>query len=169
MKRGSEIGITPIKGINVRNSCKEIEEILYDINDKLYFFSTLYISNKVKNYILEEIEKAGNKLKNLSLPLASKSIEKKKEIINKLRESYVKIREYNDYDSIKDNMSKEEKMSAYFVARFIKDKNEGLLTVEKRLKWIKDIKFYSNFYCISSSLESVQKELLDYFLVKKSF
>lgn len=93
----------------------------------------------------------------------------KNEIINKLRESYVKIREYNDYDSIKDNMSKEEKMSAYFVARFIKDKNEGLLTVEKRLKLIKDIKYFSNFYCISSSLESVQKELLDYFLVRKSF
>ena len=169
MKQGKEVDIKPLSGFVSKGSNKELDKIVHDINDKLYFFSTLYINNKVRDYLLKEIEDAGNKTKNVNVPRDSKQAERKAELITKLRDAYTGIRKYFDDDSIETNIEQEKKMSSYLVAKYLKDKKETEMSVDQKLEWIKNIKMFRDFYPISLSLQNVQNELLKEFVVYSSF
>ena len=166
MKRGKEIGILPISGLKNKNKTTELYQLLYDINDFLYFFSNLYISYSVKEHILQQLTEYAVKFKELDIDGNSKSNDTREEILFILRGCYKELKKYQ-YDDIKENtVDTFNKMCKYLVALYLKDKNT--LTIDDKLKWIKKIKLYSEFYPISNSLESVQNELLEEFIVHKS-
>ena len=166
MKKGSEIGINPISLKN-KIKTKEIEKILVNLNEVFYFFSTLLISKSLKEYILNELKQYGTELNKLNVE--GKTNETKKELLDILREKYSSIKKYTYLISQEEEMEIDRKVNGCLVARFLKDKNNNYLTTENKLKWIKNIKLFSQFYCISKSLESVQNELIKDFVVYKSF
>lgn len=166
MKKGSEIGINPISLKN-KIKTKEIEKILVNLNEVFYFFSTLLISKSLKEYILNELKQYGTELKELDVN--GKANDTKEELLGVLREKYISIKNYTYLISQAEELDLDRKVNSCLVARFLKDKNNNYLTTENKLKWIKNIKLFSQFYCISKSLEGVQNELIKDFVVYKSF
>ena len=157
---GKDYGITPIKLEN-KYSTKEMDEILKDINDVLYFFSYLFIGKSAREYILNKLEDAGKKLNNYSPPIPK--AQRKKELLEKLRELYRNVKKILPYDSPNFN-NLELKMSGFLVAKFVKQKQQGL-TVDDKLYWLKTINTFSQVYTPSESLISVNNELLNYFKI----
>ena len=159
MELGKNVGIKPLSNFYNKTTNNELDKLLYDINDKLYFFSTLFVNIKVKNYLLKEIENTANSVKSVS------GVDKRKaEFITKLRDVYSTLKKYHDNSSTADSVDKEERMNGYLVAKYLKDK-KNVLTIEQKLEWIKTIKYFSDFYPVFENLKSVQVELLKEFFV----
>lgn len=155
---GKQLGISPIHLEN-KYSNKEIDSVLYKVNDLLYFFCTLYISMEAKTYILNKLKEYGNDLNNVNnFTVGDKKIDRKKELLSKMRELYINLKHqsiHND-DYFSDLV---EKMGKYRLSRFLKDKEEGL-TDEQIWKYIRENKIFADVYGQDKSVKSIQDELL---------
>ena len=160
--------VTPIKGLKVHFTTKEMDELLYKINDILFIFSNLPIIPQSRVYLREKIIETGKELKKLSFTFGDYKIDRKNEILTRLRELYDRVEqsvilgtdEYQIYVA---------KANSYLTAVYLKDKKEGNLTVEKQLDWIRKIKIFSTVYPVCKNLESVQNELLNNFKIVNNY
>lgn len=159
-KLGKDIGISPIQ-LKEKYSNKEIDQVLYNINDLLYFFCTLYINTKALSYIINKLIEYGNDLNNINnFTVGDKKIDRKKELQSKMRELYKKLKSESlniHNDEYFNNLV--EKMGKYRLSRFLKDKQNGL-TDEQIWKYIKDNKIFYEVYGQDKSVKSIQDELL---------
>ena len=146
MNKGIDLTITPIRP-RTKESTKEMEGYLSEINDTLYFFRNLYINDKAKKYILKELERVGNKLKTLMFTRDSSQLVRRQEILGDMRLIYQNLKGYvvNDFAD-EETLPEIEKMNAYYTAMFLKDKRENNLTVDKQLEWLKHINRFNEFY-----------------------
>lgn len=161
---GKDIGLVPIKLEN-KYSTKELNEIHLKANELFYFYSTLYITDKTKEYLLEKIVQLGNELKNIDWPLSKGK--RKEEFRTKLGEIYKSLLNYKT-NGDKDRLYMiESNMNKYLTSRFLKDKNL-LLTDDVAFKWIKIIRQFALTYRVDSNLVGVQNECLEWLKVKKT-
>lgn len=157
-KKGNELGISPIK-LDNKNSTKQLDELYYHINNILYYFSILYIDKQAQKYILDEIIDVGNRVKDISWPLAKGN--RKAELLTKLREKY---KEISSNSPIVDDsfFLIVDKMGKFQLSKFIKNKENGL-NDEDKLKWLKNNKMFVKIYGYNSSIASISKEILKEF------
>lgn len=150
--------ITPITGLKEHNTNKEIEAVLSNINSELYFFSNLPVNYRSQQYLLEKVTEAGKQLNTISITRETKQLNRRKEILEKLRELYTTLKHlsYPKENEIPESVTKANK---YLVAVYLKEKKEGL-DLDTTLKWVKKIYRFSKFYEVTESLENVQNELL---------
>lgn len=161
---GKDIGLMPIKLEN-KYSTKELNEIHLKANELFYFYSTLFITDKAKEYLLEKILQLGNELKNIDWPLSKGK--RKEEFRTKLGEIYKSLLNYKT-NGDKDRLYMiESNMNKYLTSRFLKDK-KLLLTDDVAFKWIKIIRQFALTYRVDSNLVSVQNECLEWLIVKKT-
>ena len=155
---GKQLGISPIH-LTEKYSNKEIDAVLYKVNDILYFFNTLYISMEAKTYILNKLKEYGNDLNNVNnFTVGDRKIDRKKELLSKMREIYSSLKHTSIHnDEYFSNLI--EKMGKYRLSRFLKDKESGL-TDEQIWKWIKENKLFTDIYGQDKSVKSIQDELL---------
>ena len=151
-------GVTPITGLKEHNTNKEIEAVLTNINNELYFFSNLPVNYRSQQYLFEKVTEAGKQLNTISITRESKQLNRRKEIVEKLRELYTTLKHlsYPKENEIPESVTKANK---YLVAVYLKEKKEGL-DLDTTLKWVKKIYRFSKFYEVTESLENVQNELL---------
>lgn len=161
-KLGKDIGISPIH-LKEKYSNKEIDQVLYNINDVLYFFNTLYINSKARQYIMDKLVEYGNDLNNINnFTVGDKKIERKKELLKKMRELYSSLKSNYIFDDEYFN-NLVEKMGKYRLSRFIKDKQNGL-TDEQIWKYIRENKIFYEVYGQDKSVKSIQDELLKQYI-----
>ena len=151
-------GVTPLTGLKEHNTNKEIEAVLTNINNELYFFSNLPVNFRSQQCLLEKVTEAGKQLNTISITRESKQLNRRKEIVEKLRELYTTLKHlsYPNENEIPESVTKANK---YLVAVYLKEKKEGL-DLDTTLKWVKKIYRFSKFYEVTESLENVQNELL---------
>lgn len=151
--------IKPITGIKKHQSNKEIEQYLTLINNELYFFANLPVNYDSKEFLKSQITDIGQKLKTLAITRESQQLDRRNEILNKLRTIYSNLTtcsSSSQNDIIKSNK--------YLVALYLKDKKEGMDDKQK-LNWIYKIKHFARFYEVTETLANVQTELLKDFRV----
>lgn len=156
-KLGKDIGISPIH-LKEKYSNKEIDQVLYNINDVLYFFNTLYINSKARQYIMDKLIEYGNDLNNINnFTVGDKKIDRKKELLSKMRELYSSLKSNIIFDDeYFSNLV--EKMGKYRLSRFIKDKESGKVD---EWKYIQENKLFVDVYGKNHSVKSIQDELFN--------
>lgn len=159
MKTLKEIGLPPIKLKN-KYGDKNIDNILKEINELLYFFNYKYVNQTAKEYLLKMLIQFGIELKNIDQPLAKKSSSKKDELIEILRKYYTTLRIYYPDEDIE----LEQKMSKMMVAQYIRHKKEGF-KFRDYLDWLYNIKLFASLYTVTDSLRSVQNEIIKNFVI----
>lgn len=160
--KGCEIGVEPIKMEN-HYSNQDIDIILYDINDMLYYFRNLYLNWDVRKLIEAKLIVSADKLKRLNFPMA-KSNElnaRRNEILEKMRVIYKNLSVVgytNDINwcEIVRNMGK------YKLGQFIKSKKDSIcgLTPSSKHKWLEDNLLFYKAYGYDESIESIQNEII---------
>lgn len=166
MKTGIELNITPIKP-STKYSNKEMDKLLSDINEKLYYFRNRFINKRVKEYLLKEIEITGKKLKNIPITVENKQLTRRQEILGELRKIYQNLKSLVISDIVEEeNLPETEKSNKFMVALYLKDKRENNLTTDKMLDWLKQIHIFSNFYPVLGNLKSVNEEIIKYFKIE---
>ena len=161
-----DIEVRPISNLKEKCSSKELDEILYRINDILYFITNFYVTDESKEFLKKELVKAGTAIKKLSFTREDKKILRKNEILERLRKMYSNVEcSYNPF--LTETHMK--KMCDYLTALFLKEKKNDELTEERKIEWIKRIKMFSKCYVVYKNVEGVQNELLKYFEVKSEF
>ena len=157
-KLGKDWNIKPISKLNFKQSNEEIDKILYYVNDKLYFFNSLYMNSTGRTYLLNLLKDSGEKLKTIN-----KNVERRNEILDRLRELY---KEVLKIPLINDEYFSElvKKMGQYKMSLFIKNKKEGL-SEEDIFKWIRYNKLFYDIYGFDNNICSIQNELLKKYIV----
>lgn len=167
--KGIDIGVEPIKLEN-HYSNQDIDIILYDINDMLYFFRNLYLNWDVRKMIEAELIVSADKLKRLNFPLAkSKELNAmRNEILEKMRTIYQNLKKVafaNDanWNNIVENMGK------FKLSQFIKSKKDSIcgLTPSSKHKWLEDNLLFTKAYGYNESVESIQNEIIKSYRIKK--
>lgn len=153
---GKDIGIKPI---HLKSSTREMNEILEDINEYLFFFSYLYIGDSTKSLLKEKIREIGLKLKEMDVPLAKAN--GKQEFREKLLEIYNSLDKYTCYYTDRWKML-EDKMNNFQVSKYLKEKKEGM-TIKQQLEWLYKINLFKQAYNLNDNLISVNNELLNNF------
>lgn len=165
MKRLKDLEISVIKPQN-HISTKELDSILESLNDIIYFFYFLYISESSKKYIYSKFIEYGQQLN--IMELSDKQNARRNEILNTLRKYFKILKEYepdNDAETIK-------RMNHFFTSQFLKEKRE----LENKnsnsndwetfyQNWIIKTKQFSKYYPIEKCLKSVNQECIDYFTI----
>lgn len=169
IEKWSDRQVEPIKGLKVHYTTKEMDDILYRINDILYLFKNLPVLPEARTFLKEKITEAGTELKKLSFTLYDKKIERKNEILSRLRDLYSKVNESSFYPSADEYKQIVDKTNKYLTALYIKDKKEDNLTEDKQIEWIKKLKLFASVYPACKNLESVQTELLQNFRILSNF
>lgn len=157
LKLGKDLGISPLKFSN-KYSTKELEELIKKLQDILYFFSTLYITQKAKDYLLEKLIEIGKATNDIVWPIEKGK--RKEELRKKLTELYYSIKNYcptNDYSK---TCVFEWKMNQYLTSRFINEKKVAGMTDDFAIKWIKLIKQFFRIYGVNKCLKSCYDECL---------
>lgn len=167
--KGVQIGVEPIKLEN-HYSNQEMDFILFDINEYLYFFRNLYLNWDVRKMIADKLTVSADRLKQLNFPLAkSKELNaRRNEILDKMRAIYKnlsKVEVGNDanWDNIVQNMGK------FRLSQFIKQKKESIngLTPVSKHKWLEDNLLFTKAYGYNESIESIQNEIIKSYRIKK--
>lgn len=160
---GKDIGLVPIKLEN-KYSTKELNEIHLKANELLYFYSTLYITDKAKEYLINKIIELGNELKSIDWPLSKGK--RKEEFRTKLGIIYKSLLNYKT-NGDKDRLYMiESNMNKYLTSRFLKEKKENRFTEDIAFKWIKIIRQFALTYRVDINLVGVQDECLEWLKVK---
>lgn len=167
--KGIDIGVEPIKLEN-HHSNQQIDIILYDINDILYFFRNLYLNWDARKMIQDKLTVSADKLKQISFPLAkSKELNaRRNEILEKMRAIYQNLKKVSvasdaNWDNIVENMGK------FKLSQFIKQKKDAIngLTPVSKHKWLEDNLLFTKVYGYNESIESIQNELIKSYRIKK--
>ncbi|MBQ3414501.1 MAG: hypothetical protein IJH39_03970, partial [Clostridia bacterium] len=135
-----EVG--PITKLKTHYTTTEMDGILYEINDILYFLKNLYVTPQSRVFLRDRITEAGKQLKQLSFTREDKKAERRDEIVERLRELYTKANATVHLPTV-EYQEVVEKMNKYLTALYLKDKNEGNLTEKKRLDWIRRLKLFA--------------------------
>lgn len=151
MELGKAIGVSPFKLTN-KYSIKEIDDILYEINDMLYFFNNKYINSVSKDYIKEKITVFGKKLNNVATN--GDRTQRKAELLDKMRNVYSALSKY----APDDNQQQITNMCKFQLAMYIKNKEN--LTEEDIFKLLKDNVLFTKIYGYSEKIDSIQREIL---------
>lgn len=151
MELGKTVGISPIR-LDNKYSIKEIDEILYDINDTLYFFCNKYINKKAKDYIKEKVTVLGKKLNNVATN--GDRTKRKAELLDKMRNVYSALSKY----APDDNPQQVANMCKFILAMYIK--NKETMSEEDMFKILKDNVLFTNIYGFSDKIDSIQREIL---------
>ena len=163
-KLGKDIEVKPIKLEN-KYSTKELNDIYTKVNELLYFYSTLYITTKAKQYIIKRIVEWGNELKDIVWPMSKGK--RREELRNKMGVIYKALVQYNPNEDKDKEIAIEFNMNKYLTSRFIYDKQNGM-TEEIAFKWIKTIRQFAQTNRVDNNLISVQNECLDWLKVKET-
>ena len=158
MELGKEIGVSPLKLTN-KNSLKEIDETLYQVNDILFFFNNKYINKKAKDYIKENVTLLGKKLNNI--PTNGDKSQRKAELLDKMRNVYSKLSTYIPDD----NEQQIANMCKFQLAMFIK--NKETMTEEDRFKLLKDNVLFTRIYGYNEKIDSIQREILKLYQLRE--
>lgn len=161
--------VKPISKLKNHYSTKEMEKLLYDINDILYFFQNLPVLPQARDYLKQKITETGTELKKLSFTVGDKKKDRQNEILERLREIYNKVNKGVEYYHNPKYTKIVESTNKYLTALYLKDKNEGNLTEEKQWDWIRRLKLFSTVYPVCKNVESVQTELLNNFKITYTF
>lgn len=167
IKFGKDINIIPIKLKN-KNTTKELEEILYGVNDILYEFSYLYITNTAKEYIMNKLVEYGKQLNNIYWPLTKGTgkSSRKEELRTKMLDVYKSLQSYLPSSQ---SSNKQIDSNHFLVSLFLKEKkNNNGLNDDIAIKWIKKLKLISSCYGITQTLKSVNDECLNHFQIKQT-
>lgn len=158
----NEYAISPIKGLKEKYTNSILEDLLYEINDELYFFANLPVNNISRIYLLERVNDIGSKIKDLSVTFNGESVgnKRREEILFRLREMYKIL----NTPFIEPTEELIEKMCKYQSALYLKEKKIGL-TAKDALDWLYKIFRLSKFYKLNSTLKSIQEEIINYFKV----
>ena len=154
-----ELEIQPIK-LESKFGTKEMSTFYKEMNNLLYFFSTLYISPKSKDYLMKEVEKTGKAINKLTVP--SSKIKYRDELLSKLRTIYQRLKYFTPEDM--DNITFD-KQSKFVLAKFLKQKRENGLSIEDKMKWLENNLIYTNIYGFSPSVASIQDEIIKKFKI----
>lgn len=167
--KGVEVGVEPIKPKNhIAN--QEMNFILYEINDYLYFFRNLYLNWDVRKMIQDKLTISADKLKQISFPLAkAKELNARRdEILDKMRVIYQNLKKVSvandaNWDNIVESMGK------FRLSMFLKQKKESIngLTPETKHKWLEDNLLFTKAYGYNESVESIQNEIIKSYKIKK--
>lgn len=165
-KIGKNIGVAPIKLQN-HKSCKEIDEILYEVNDLLYFFSFLYLNSSARATILSSLKTNAEKLKALSFPRASSTEwnARRDEILEKMREIYKSVEKEVSYDDDVNWNACLIKMAKMKMSMFLKNKQENKLDDKTIYNWLTDNLYFTKVYGVTPQIKSIQDELLNHFRI----
>lgn len=153
MKKGKEIGVRPIKLEN-KFSNRVLDAIQSETNSMLFDYCLLYMTNGMKEYLLQRLSEFGERLQEIP------SNPRKEELLTKMREIYRELKGYysdDDRETIR-------RMNGFLVSEFLREKNDGL-TEEVAVKWLRRIKTLSNLMPIERNLLGVHKECLEYFSI----
>lgn len=155
---GNELGIAPLK-LESKWSTKEVEEIVRKVNELLYFFRWCLITPKVKTFIDGRLVKYCNEAQAIPISQGDQKVKKRNELVSKLMALQVRLSSYQpDNDPTAD-----ERACKYQVGAYLRQKDG--MTTEDRLALIRKFKVFSTFYKPTTSLQSVQRELLDAFVI----
>lgn len=155
MKKGIDYGLSPIK-LEEKKGGKEVAELQKTVNGLLFFFSYLYINRKAHDYICKNLQMLMDKVK--ALPDSPRERELYRKMLM-LYQSYI----HEDLE-LDEDPATIERMHRYRVSSFLRAKEQGI-TVDERIKLIRENKLYNKLYGSSESLSKTQKELLDYFAI----
>lgn len=163
-KLGKDIEVKPIKLEN-KYSTKELNDIYTKVNELLYFYSTLYITEKAKQYIIKRIVELGNELKDIVWPMSKGK--RREELRNKMGVIYKALVQYNPNEDKDRKYTIEYNMNKYLTSRFLYDK-QNEMTEEIAFKWIKTIRQFAQTNRVDNNLISVQNECLEYLRINKT-
>lgn len=169
MITGQDLKIECVKFKNHNKGNQNLEELIYQMNDILYFFSRKIISKTARCYILKEFEHIGTKAKDIE------DSPRKEEMLTALRHYYKVVR---NAEIGEDDVEQITKLLAYAIAKSVKAKNEKT-DIEKQLTenrmifdlYIKPIynsEFSKNIPNIRTFC-SIQKELQEMLVDKYTF
>ena len=169
MITGQDLKLECVKYTNHNKSNQKLEDLIYQMNDIIYFFSRKVISKTARCYILKEFEFIGTKAKEIE------DSPRKEEMLTALRHYYKVIR---NAEVGEDNIEQYTKLLAYAIAKSIKAKKDKY-ELEKQLAenrkifdlYIKPI--YGTDICKSipnlRTFCSIQKELQEMLIDKYVF
>ena len=159
-KTGKEIVLHPIK-LKERGFEREIDELQTEINGILFFYYTLKINPLTKNFLLNELKRIGESVKDVE----SKG-KRKEELLGVLRNYYRILNQYvpqTDRNSILDN---DKRVSKYLVSRYLTEKDkfgrDATPSEDFCFNWLKKIRKFVKTYVPSRSLLKTYKELAGY-------
>lgn len=154
MKKGKEIGLSPIKCENKQgNDC--LRDYHYRINDILYPLGYQYISSGKQARVLNQLASICKEIKECEFPQSCQA--KKEEILERCRTIYKNLKAYDSDDDEQQSVS----VVKYQVSKYLKDKREGNLNIDSLVKYLIENKEIANDYCVTNSLKSVQNEILE--------
>ncbi len=170
--RGEEIGVTPVKFKN-HPTTKQLEDLIYELNDMLYFFSKRYINQYAQNYILRHLTDIGLYMKAIPEKGCTKWNARRDEALAQMRKIYKSVKSHI-CGSDKDSEWLMEKMAKYNLSLFLKAKENycGVQGIPEkmRINMLKDnlkllqIYFQDFPYRVYGNiLAGMQKEILDSF------
>lgn len=120
--KGNEIGIKPIKFDN-HQSNKELDELIFRLNDILYFWSQKYISPRAKDRILKKLTEVGIALNGLTGLENTYPKKRRDEAVEKMRIIFKSVNAYTP-DGYIENRENVVKMMKYSLATYLKDKDK---------------------------------------------
>lgn len=128
MITGQDLKLECVKFQNHKKTDEKLEELIYKMNDILYFFSRKIINVKAKNYILSEFEKIGTTAKDLE------DSPRKDEMLTALRHFYKVVRNADIKPSTTADIDDYMKLKNYAVAKSIKAKTQLQDVILKQLE-----------------------------------
>lgn len=132
--KGEQLGVTPFRYSN-HSTTKELDKVIYDINDEMYYFKGKYISPKAQQRLIDKLTAWGKELNGMSLQ--TEQNKRKEEALKQLREVYKKVYAYRP-DDYPENVPQIQAMLKYSVGQYLRNKDK--MTLEDNLKMMKDNK-----------------------------
>ena len=129
--KGNEILVTPVKFENHRSN-DALDEVIYELQDLLYFYATKEIVVYAKCDILDTIEKLANKAKEIECD--DKVQLRKDELLTNMRKIYKSVRSYEVHPYKKEDVEIVQKLIQYLVAKSIKAKSGNIEQMLKQME-----------------------------------
>lgn len=156
VKIGKDLGLVPIK-FQSKWTVKEVEEVIKSFGDLLHFFCYKPITAKVKAFILQRIADSQTKVGKVYIAPGDPKAKKRDEFLWYLSQYRNSLLAYQPADDVTADV----RASKFLVSRYLRRKSE--MKAAEKLTLIQELKTFSHFYKPTSSLQSVQNELLESF------
>ena len=137
MTTGIDLKLECVKFKNHQKNDEKLEEMIYQTNDIIYFFSRKIISPKAKDYILSNFERIGRTVGELQ------DSPRKNELLTSLRHYYKVVRNAEVNKPSEADKEHYIKLLNYCIAKSIKAKN---CTVEEIMKQLDENKLVFELY-----------------------
>lgn len=129
--KGNEILVKPVKFENHRSN-DELDKIIYEFQDLLYFYATKEIVVYAKCDILDSIEKMANRVKDIECD--DKVQPRKDELLTAMRKIYKSVRNYGVHPYKKEDVEIVQKLIQYLIAKSIKAKAGTMDDIVKQME-----------------------------------